>query len=188
MSSSFYDNLIFLRGDFEEFNSHSIISNLRGSSDHVPLVVSITIQEKFIQEKKLSLYKESDKEKKFIDQIWVKFGNFNTSNIEDIQGLEDLAELSWNTYMKWANITKCSKEWWNNECTAKLETYCNLRFLLNWKDFRKMVKKTKQSFFDKNIREVTLKNKKLWVLIIGSRNINSWHQKLWSSIVDYVSN
>jgi len=90
--------------------------------------------------------------------------------------------------MKWANITKCSKKWWNNEYTAKLETYCNSRFLLNWKNFRKMVKKTKQSFFDKNIQEVILKNKKLWELIIGSRNINSWHQKLWSSIVDCVSN
>jgi len=69
VSSSFYDNLIFLRGDFEEFNSHSIISNLRGSFDHVPLVVGITIQEEFIQEKRLSLHKESDEEKKFINQI-----------------------------------------------------------------------------------------------------------------------
>jgi len=60
---------MFFRGDSKEFNSHPIIPDLRETSDHVFLVVSITIQEKFIQEKRLSLHKESDKKKKFINQI-----------------------------------------------------------------------------------------------------------------------
>ena len=67
-----------------------IIPDLRGLSNYVPLVISITIQEEFNQEKRLSLHKGSNEEKKFIDQIWNKFGNFNTSNIKDMQGPEDL--------------------------------------------------------------------------------------------------
>jgi len=46
-------------------------------------VVKTVTQEKLIQEKKLSLYKENNKEKAFIDQIQAKFGrSVNNSDIK----------------------------------------------------------------------------------------------------------
>ena len=46
-SNSIID-LMFFRDYFERFNTHSILLDMRGPSDHVLLIVDITIQEKFI--------------------------------------------------------------------------------------------------------------------------------------------
>ena len=44
-------------------------------------------------------------------------------------------------------------------------TYRAFKKIEDWKDFKKMVKNTKQSFFDDKIQEITLKNQRLWNLI-----------------------
>jgi len=84
-----------------------ITPELRGPSYHTLLVVNIVIQEKLIKEKKLSLCKENDEKKAFIDQIWTKFRSVNTLDIKDTQSLEDtvvifvqITKLSWNVHMK----------------------------------------------------------------------------------------
>ena len=42
-------DLIFLRGHFEEFNTHLILPNIRSLFDYAPLIINIVIQEEFIQ-------------------------------------------------------------------------------------------------------------------------------------------
>lgn len=44
-------------------------------------------------------------------------------------------------------------------------TYRAFKKIEDWKDFKKMVKNTKQSFFDDKIQEITLKNQRLWDLM-----------------------
>jgi len=56
-------DLIFLRIKLEELNNHIISPDLWSPSDHAPLLVSITLEEKFIQDKKRHPVKNSDKEK-----------------------------------------------------------------------------------------------------------------------------
>ena len=77
-------DLIFLRGYFKEFNSHLIFPNMRDLSDYMPLIINNTIQKKFIQEKKLFLYKGSNKERDFIIHLKSVFGNIDTTNIDGI--------------------------------------------------------------------------------------------------------
>jgi len=45
-------NLMFLRIGSEEFNNYIILPDLQSLSDHASLSVSITLEGKFIQEKK----------------------------------------------------------------------------------------------------------------------------------------
>ena len=44
-------------------------------------------------------------------------------------------------------------------------TYRAFKKIEDWKDFKKMVKNTIQSFFDDKIQEITLKNQRLWDLM-----------------------
>ena len=39
--------------------------------------------------------------------------------------------------------------------------YCTFKLIIDWKEYKKFVKKIKKSFFDKKIQEIALKNKKL---------------------------
>ena len=89
------------------------------------------------------------------------------ADIGSIQTLESIVknfvstlDRIWREHANWSQITKHSKEWWNNDCKSKLEAYQNMRPLLNWKDFRKIVKITKHSFFNNKIQEISFKNKK----------------------------
>ena len=60
-----------------------LLNHIITLSDYTSLVVKTVTQEKLIQEKKLSLYKENNKEKAFIDQIQAKFGrSVNNSDIK----------------------------------------------------------------------------------------------------------
>ena len=81
-------------------------------------MVSIIIEEEFVQERKQTIIKSSEEEKEFINKLKVNISNMNTTDILDSNTLEYLteaffciAENIWNKYSKMANITKCSKAW-----------------------------------------------------------------------------
>ena len=47
-----------------------------------------------------------------------------------------------------------SKSWWDLNCSRDLEKYKSTRRLEDWKQFKKMVKITKHSFFNQKIQEI----------------------------------
>ena len=54
---------MFLWAGLEEFNNHVILPDLQSLLDHTPLSVSIIIEKEFIQEKKQSIIRNSDKKR-----------------------------------------------------------------------------------------------------------------------------
>jgi len=81
-------------------------------------LVSIIIEEEFVQERKQTIIKNSEEEKEFINKLKVNISNMNTTNVLDSNTLEyltqsffSIAENFWNKYSKMDNITKCSKAW-----------------------------------------------------------------------------
>ena len=83
-------DLIFLYTNSEEFNNHQITLNLRSLFDYAPLLVSIIIKEKFVQEKKQIIVKNSEEEKEFVKELKVQIGNKYMNNILDSDSLEYL--------------------------------------------------------------------------------------------------
>jgi len=79
--------LIFLYTNSEEFNNHQITLNLRSLFDYAPLLVSIIIKEKFVQEKKQIIVKNSEEEKEFVKELKVQIGNKYMNNILDSDSL-----------------------------------------------------------------------------------------------------
>jgi len=74
-------DLVFFCSYIEEFNNHSISSELHGLSDHASLSVYIIIEEKFIQKKKFTIIKNNKEEKEFMKELKTGIGNIKTSNI-----------------------------------------------------------------------------------------------------------
>jgi len=96
----------------------------------------------------------------------------NTANIcnefileKTIQEFASTIERIWYKHSKIVNITKHSKEWWNDQCQRDLEHYQQSRCIDDWKKFRNTIKKTKHNFFNLKIQEITNKSKRPWKLM-----------------------
>ena len=86
-------DLMFLRNGSEELDNHSILSDSHLSSDHVPLWIDIPISSEIIHMSKLSIIPKSEQETKFIKDVTSNFNTIDTSNIEDIEKLEQVVNL-----------------------------------------------------------------------------------------------
>ena len=65
--------------------------------------------------------------------------------------------IIWFEHLKMVNITRYFKAWWNEDCCCSLDKYYQIQNLKNWKNFKNMVKKSKYSFFNNKIEEITNK-------------------------------
>ena len=75
----------------EKFNNHFILPDLWGLSNHTPLSVYIIIEEKFIQEKKLTIVKNSKKkEEEFINNLRNRISYMEMSNIHNHKRLKEV--------------------------------------------------------------------------------------------------
>ena len=81
---------MFLHANIEEFNNHFILTNLQGLSNHASLSVHITIKEESIQEKKITIVKNSEEEKEFINNLRNRISCIKTTNICNSEKLEEV--------------------------------------------------------------------------------------------------
>ena len=81
-------DLIFLRPTSEEFDNHSIHADWRLSSNHVPLMVKISISEENIQSRKCTIIKNSKEDIKFVKDVKILIKEFDTLHIDSIDDLE----------------------------------------------------------------------------------------------------
>jgi len=66
-------------------------------------------------------------------------------------------DSTWLRYSKNVNTTKHSKAWWDEDYCKDLNKYQQSQSLEDWKNFKKMVKKTKHVFFYDKIDKITNK-------------------------------
>ena len=111
-------DLMFLRSGSSELDHHHILSDHRLSSDHVPLIIDIPIEDEFVQSTKLSIIPGSDKEKEFIKDVISNMLTLDTSNINSVDNLisvvnllGSIVEQMWLKNSKRTKITKHSKQW-----------------------------------------------------------------------------
>ena len=114
---------------------------------------------------------KSDQEKAFIDEVISNFKSLNTSNIDNVVKLDFvinqlgyIINRAWKNNTKKSRISKHSKQWWSDKCSRALNNYRNSRSLENWKNFKKVIKNIKRSYFDDKIQEIANKKKDFWEL------------------------
>ena len=82
-----------------------------------------------------------------------------------VNQLRAIIDQAWTKNAKKARFSKHSKQWWTDECNHSLNDYRITRSLKNWKNFKKVVKNVKRTFFDMKIQEVANKSCDPWKLI-----------------------
>ena len=179
-SSNLVIDLIFLRYSSEELDNHTIYPEQRLSSDHTSLTITIPIKEQHTHNRKHSITQDSMEEKLFIKDTIKDISTINTSNLSDIKSLENVIDSftiaikkAWEKNSKIINISRHSKSWCDINCSRDLEIYRSTRSLANWKQFKKIVKYTKCSFFDQKIQEISNKTRRPQKLMnqIKKRNL-----------------
>ena len=110
-------DLMFLHYGLLELDHHSILPESRLSLDHAPLLIDITISEEIIQMLKLTLAPKSDQETTFIQDTISNLKRLDTSNIKDINKLEQVVnqlgiiiDQAWIKNAKKLKISKHSKQ------------------------------------------------------------------------------
>ena len=162
-------DLIFLQSSSTELNNHSIYPDWCLTSDYALLTVSIPIVEENVNLSKFSIVKNSEEEASFIKNVSSIIKNLDISDLSNINKLKDMVntltsntKCTWGKNSKLVNVTRHSKRWWTKEYNWSLRNYRTSRSLEDWKIFKKMVKNTKQSFFNLKIQEITNKRREPW--------------------------
>ena len=157
-------DLMFLHSRLIELNNHLIHLDWHLTSDHAPLTITISIVEESVISFKHSIIKNSKEEVAFIKDATISIRNLNTSNLSDINSLENIVntlannvEHAWEKNSKTINIMRYSKSWWNKDCSRDLRNYRLSRNLEDWKTFQKTIKNTKCAFFNLKIQEIANK-------------------------------
>ena len=165
-------DLMFLCSGSSKLNNHAIYPEWWLTSDHAPLMITISIAEELVLTFKFSLPKNSKEEEAFIKEAALVFKSLNTSNLSNHESLEQVINLlgarveqAWNANARRVNIMKHSKKWWNEDCNRSLKKYRESRSLEDWKLFKRIVIITKKLFFDIKIQEVTNKSCGPWELM-----------------------
>ena len=158
-------DLMFLCYRSPELDYYSILLESCLLSDHAPLVIDITISKKIIQMSKFTLAPKSEQETAFIQDIISNLMSLDTSNIDNINKLEQavhqvgtIINQAWAKNAKKLKISKHSKQWWSDECKWSLKNYRASRSLENWKKFKTTVKNVKRSYFNDKIQEIVNKS------------------------------
>jgi len=160
-------DLAFINPNNSGFGQHSLHPELRRPSDHVPLIIEVSINETNIDNSFWLVSKDSEEEKDFIKAITDSTLALDTSNITSKENLESAAQRladifneAWLSQAKKKCITKYSKEWWNHECTENLNRYRNTGDIEHWREFKSSTRIAKKEFFDNKIYEIASSNKR----------------------------
>jgi len=158
---------MFLQCGSCELDHHTIYSGNHLSSDHAPLSIDIPIIDEVIQSSKLTIHPKSNQESAFVEEVILSFKSLDTSIINNsnklksiINQLGAIIHQAWKKNAKKSRISKHSKQWWTDDCSQALNNYKALKSLENWKNFKKIVKNVKRSFFDEKIQEIANKRKR----------------------------
>jgi len=110
-------DLVFLPPNNTGFGRHTLHPEIRKPSDHIPLIIEISIGDVNTNINIWSIKKDSEEEKEFISSLVQGIQSLNTSAIRSqanleasVQQLANVFENAWNTHSKQKHITKYSKE------------------------------------------------------------------------------
>jgi len=83
---------MFIHLDSVKVDIHFILPEFRYLLDYTPLMVNISINKEFIQDKQWSIIRNSEEEKKFVTELMFTLGNIDTTDISNKGSFENIVQ------------------------------------------------------------------------------------------------
>ncbi|PPQ84645.1 LOW QUALITY PROTEIN: hypothetical protein CVT25_015458 [Psilocybe cyanescens] len=192
-------DLVFVQPDQTLTAQVTQVHNAQGKSDHILLATTLSISADSGATPHRALKADKEEQIHFVRVIEGEFSMkvdkhapLDTPDQIDAvaQAIADLFSAAYDICSREVTVTRCSKPWWTDECSVMLQAYQEHGLPEDWKLYRKVVKNTKQVFFDSKITEISITNKCTWDLMswVQQHKLPPWAALPCSSSVDTLHN
>ncbi|KAF9263129.1 hypothetical protein L218DRAFT_866086, partial [Marasmius fiardii PR-910] len=185
-SRSLVLDLVFVTSDKVLSTKSRRELDLKRLLDHVPVSVVLDLGRSPLVEIR-TLPKGGEQEEAFLEHLSDGLATFASLDMSSPELLALGVELfgnhmreAWNQCSKKSRITRKSKPWWNQGCLEALDSYHGNPSRESWGEFRRVVKSSKHTFFDNQVKEIASTNARLWDLM-------SWIQQRKLPPTDAIS-
>ncbi|KAJ3570512.1 hypothetical protein NP233_g4352 [Leucocoprinus birnbaumii] len=160
LNSSVID-LVWTQPQPDAINLPRLEHDDRGTSDHMPISILLSIVEADICITRMVVPKGSDEEKAFLGDILLGLGLVDMTGLDSDNKIEAVAHTvaevfsgTWQRHAKEVVITNCSKSWWDDKCNAAIKHYCELWNPADYTNFQRATSAAKRKFFNEKIEEI----------------------------------
>jgi hypothetical protein len=151
---------------------HDITPEDRGTSDHVPLSITLSAPGSQVPATRWGIKAGSDEEASFLGDVSESFqtlSEWNGSTVAEVDAISLAFSKAWSDHAKEAHIGKCSNGWWNEECSDAIAIYRESRLPEDWSQYRRIMRNTKRDYFEARVHEIASTERRPWDLTAWTR-------------------
>jgi len=165
-------NLVYIPEELSLRVKHYICPDIRGSSDHAPLLSVLPTPDFELTRYKCYLKPDTPAYMawmKDVSEVLTVLGDAvppsTLGEINDVvQAMSTIFSKAWDSHANFVNVTCNSKKWWNGSCAKALTTYWSSWSQEDWSEFHRTTHEAKHKFFDHQIQDIANKKAGPWDL------------------------
>jgi hypothetical protein len=172
-------DLMFVPAEVSLTTEHEIHPDLRGTSDHAPLTVTLPGPDSEVPVTHWSIQSGTDEEQAYLGEVLESLesllgweGQTAGEVDEVVEAISTAFSKAWDSQAKETRRGKYSNGWWTQECSDSIAAYRTLRDADDWADYWHVMHATKCDFFEDHINHVASINQRTWDLMAWMHKCN----------------
>jgi hypothetical protein len=158
---------------------YEIHPDLRGTSDHAPLTVTLPGPDSEVPVTRWSIQSGTDEEQAYLGEVLESLelllgweGQMAGEVDEVVEAISTAFSKAWDSQAKETRRGKHSNGWWTQECSDSIAVYRASHDADDWADYRRVMRAAKREFFEDRINHVASINQRAWDLMAWTRKRN----------------
>jgi hypothetical protein len=172
-------DLMFVPAEVSLTTEHEIHPDMRGTSDHAPLMVTLPGPDSEVPVTRWSIQSGTDEEQAYLGKVLESLelllgweGQTAEEVDEVVMAISTAFFKAWDSQAKETRRGKHSNGWWTQECSDSIAVYRALCDADDWVDYQCVMRAAKHDFFEDRINHVASINQRAWDLMAWTRKRN----------------